>query len=96
MPGAGGFLLSEESESLAQYFRIGAEMITYRDDDELAEKIRYFLNHPDERDAIARAGHQRVRREHLTRRVLRRFCSERWKLPANGASNRGRSTPICS
>jgi spore maturation protein CgeB len=65
VPGAGGFLLSEESESLAQYFRIGAEMITYRDDDELAEKIRYFLNHPNERDAIARAGYQRVRREHL-------------------------------
>jgi spore maturation protein CgeB len=65
VPGAGGFLLSEESDSLAEYFRVGAEMITYRDDDELAEKIRYFLNHPDERDAIARAGHQRVRREHL-------------------------------
>ena len=65
VPGAGGFLLSEVSESLAQYFRIGEEMITYRDDDELAEKIRYFLNHPDERDAIARTGHQRVLREHL-------------------------------
>jgi spore maturation protein CgeB len=65
VPGAGGFLLSEESESLARYFRIGAEMITYRDDDEAATKIHYFLNHPDERDAIARAGHQRVRREHL-------------------------------
>jgi spore maturation protein CgeB len=65
VPGAGGFLLSEESDSLAEYFRVGAEMITYRDDDELAEKIRYFLNHSDERDAIARAGHQRVRREHL-------------------------------
>jgi spore maturation protein CgeB len=65
VPGAGGFLLSEESDSLAEYFRVGAEMITYRDDDELAEKIHYFLNHSDERDAIARAGHQRVRREHL-------------------------------
>ena len=65
VPGAGGFLLTEESDSLAEYFRVGAEMITYRDNDELAEKIRYFLNHSDERDAIARAGHQRVRREHL-------------------------------
>jgi spore maturation protein CgeB len=65
VPGAGGFLLSEESDSLAEYFRVGAEVITYRDDDELAEKIRYFLNHSNERDAIARAGHQRIRREHL-------------------------------
>lgn len=65
VPGAGGFLLTEESQSLAQYFSIGTEMITYHDDDEIAEKIRYFLNHPDERDVIARAGHQRVRRDHL-------------------------------
>lgn len=65
VPGAGGFLLSEGSEYLAQHFRIGEEMITYRDDDDLTEKIRYFLNHPDERDAIARAGHRRVRNEHL-------------------------------
>lgn len=65
VPGAGGFLLTEESQSLAQYFSIGTEMITYHDDDEIVEKIRYFLNHPDERDVIARAGHQRVRRDHL-------------------------------
>lgn len=65
VPGAGGFLLTEESQSLAQYFSIGTEMITYHDDDEIAEKIRYFLNHPDERDVIARAGHQRVRRDHV-------------------------------
>lgn len=65
VPGAGGFLMSEESDFLREYFRLGKEIITYRDDDDLANKIHYFLNHTDERDAIARAGHQRVRHEHL-------------------------------
>jgi spore maturation protein CgeB len=65
VPGAGGFLLSEEHPNLSEYFRIGAELVTYRSDTDLAEKIRYYLDHPDERDAIARAGHERVRREHL-------------------------------
>ena len=65
VPGAGGFLLSEESERLSEYFHVGAELITYCGDDDLAQKISYFLTHPDERDAIAQAGHQRVRREHL-------------------------------
>lgn len=64
VPGAGGFLLSEASENLAEYFCVGAEMDIYRDHDELAQKIRYYLTHSDERDAIARAGHERVRREH--------------------------------
>lgn len=64
VPGSGGFLLSEESESLSAYFRIGAEIVTYRSRDDLVQKIRYFLDHPAERDAIAEAGHQRARREH--------------------------------
>lgn len=64
VPGAGGFLMSEESELLRDYFDLGKEVVTYRDDDDLARKIGHFLEQPDERDAIARAGYERVRREH--------------------------------
>ena len=42
VPGAGGFLLTEESDSLAEYFRVGAEMITYRDDDEIGGENPLF------------------------------------------------------
>jgi spore maturation protein CgeB len=65
VPGAGGFLVSEDNRNLAEYFRIGAELVTYQNPDDLARKIRYYLDHPDERDLIARAGHARVRHEHL-------------------------------
>jgi spore maturation protein CgeB len=64
VPGAGGFLLSEANDRLGEYFRVGAELDIYRDHDELAQKIRYYLSHPEARDAIARAGHERTRREH--------------------------------
>lgn len=65
VPGTGGFLISEDNRNLAEYFRIGTELVTYRDSDDLARKIRYYLEHPAERDVIARAGHARVRRDHL-------------------------------
>jgi spore maturation protein CgeB len=64
VPGSGGFLLTEPAEDLDRYFAIGREIETFASRDELAGKIRHYLERPDERDAFALAGHQRVRREH--------------------------------
>lgn len=64
VPGSGGFLLTQPAEDLDRYFAIGREIETFASRDELAGKIRHYLSRPDERDAIALAGHQRVRREH--------------------------------
>jgi spore maturation protein CgeB len=64
VPGHGGFLLTEPAEDLEQYFVPGKEIETFASTDELAAKIRHFLAHPEERDAIAKAGHLRVRRDH--------------------------------
>jgi spore maturation protein CgeB len=65
VPGAGGFLLTEQNSELEKYFRPGDEMVAYANDDDLAEKIRFYLNHTEERDRIARAAHGRILREHL-------------------------------
>lgn len=40
------------------------ELITFRDDQDLLEKTRYYLAHPAERESVARAAQQRVLREH--------------------------------
>jgi spore maturation protein CgeB len=64
VPGSGGFLMTEAAEDLDRYFAIGREIETFASRDELARKIRHYLAHPGERDDIAAAGHQRVRREH--------------------------------
>ena len=64
VPGAGGFLLTEVAPGLERYFALGREIATFDSPAELAEKVRYFLDRPAERDAIARAGHARVIAEH--------------------------------
>jgi spore maturation protein CgeB len=64
VPGAGGFLLTEAAPGLARYFKVGSEIATFASPAELVEKVRYYLGRPDERDAIAHAGHLRVTTEH--------------------------------
>ena len=56
------------SQELGKYFSVGDEMITYVNDNDLAETIQFFLSRPEERDRIARAGFERVKREHLYER----------------------------
>lgn len=64
VPGAGGFLMTEHAEGLDRFYGIGDEISTYDGIPDLAEKIRYFIVHPEERDRIARAGYIRTRGEH--------------------------------
>lgn len=62
--GAGGFLLTEPADALAEYFALDREIVCFSDIDELAAKIRYYLDHPEERNRIAWAGYERTRNEH--------------------------------
>jgi spore maturation protein CgeB len=73
VPGAGGFLLTESAPGLAEVFEPGREVAVFRTLDELAWQIRHYLDHPEERDAIARAGHARTRREHTCDRRMAEF-----------------------
>jgi len=58
------FLLTNETPGLGELFRIGTDLVTYRDEKDLLEKIAHYLRHPDEREAIARRGHEHARRHH--------------------------------
>lgn len=64
VPGAGGFLLTEDAPGLDRCYEIGKEIVTYQGMDELVKKINYYLSHPDERDCIAIAGFNRTKHEH--------------------------------
>lgn len=70
VPGAGGFLLTEMAPGLERYFSIPREAATFETPAQLIEKVRYYLDHPDERDAIARAGHARTITEHTYERRI--------------------------
>jgi len=70
VPGCGGFLLTGRAENLDQYYADGKEIVIFDHPDDLIMKIRYFLEHEEERAAIARAGYDRTIREHT---YARRF-----------------------
>ncbi len=62
--GMGALLVTDAKSNLADLFEPGREVVAYRSNDEAAELIRYYADHPDERDEIARAGRARTLREH--------------------------------
>ncbi|MBL8377380.1 MAG: glycosyltransferase [Burkholderiales bacterium] len=64
VPGVGGALLTEATPFLERYLIPGREAAVFENDDELIGLARRLLDHPDERDAMARAGHARVAAEH--------------------------------
>jgi len=59
IPALGGFLLHERNEVVTTYFEEGVEAEFFDSDDELLEKCRHYLAHPDERRRIAEAGRRR-------------------------------------
>ncbi|HWF65770.1 MAG TPA: glycosyltransferase [Acidobacteriaceae bacterium] len=64
VPGAGGFLLTDAAPGLENVYRIGDEIEVFDNLEQLKAKIRYYLEHPEERDRIALAGYERTRNCH--------------------------------
>jgi spore maturation protein CgeB len=64
IPGCGGFMLRTANSQLGEYFELGKELVTYDKISDLIDKIRYYLEHQDERDAIRNAAYKRVLRDH--------------------------------
>jgi hypothetical protein len=59
IPALGGFLLHQRNELVTEYFKEGEEAAFFDSADELIEKCRYYLDHPDERQRVAQAGRRR-------------------------------------
>ena len=64
VPGSGGFLLTEAAPHLDEYFVPGREIGVFRDTDDLVVQVRHWLSTPEERTAVAEAGHRRALAEH--------------------------------
>lgn len=59
--GAGGFVLTNFQTEIPEYFEIGKDLETYSSEEELLEKIGYYLEHEDERQAIAENGYRKAK-----------------------------------
>jgi spore maturation protein CgeB len=64
LPANGVMQISDGGEHLNAFFRVGEEVVGYKDVDDLIDRIRYYLAHEDERRAIALSGFRRVLRDH--------------------------------
>lgn len=62
--GVGTFLITDQKVNLHEMFEPGKEVATYRTPEECAELVGYYLEHDNEREAIARLGQERTLREH--------------------------------
>lgn len=59
IPACKGFMLHEDNDEVRELFEPGAEFDVFSTADELAEKIEFYLESPQERREIARRGFER-------------------------------------
>lgn len=62
--GCGAFQIADRKASIGRYFVPDREIVTFRSMAELREKVRYYLDHDQERQQIADQGYKRAHRDH--------------------------------
>lgn len=73
--GNGGFLLSNYQEDFLENFTPGVDFVYYESEEDLLQKIDYYLAHEEERRAIAKNGHDKVAESHTYRDRVREMLS---------------------
>jgi len=76
IPAAGAFLLHEYSDEVAGFFKEGEEVEFFRNADECADKIKYYVKNRSAREKIAKAGHQKLVSSDYTYTNLARTISK--------------------
>jgi spore maturation protein CgeB len=56
--------ISDGGQYLEQFFDVGEEIVSYRNADDLIDKVRYYLAHKAERERIALNGFRRVNKNY--------------------------------
>jgi hypothetical protein len=69
----GGFLLTQHSEELPEMFAVDEEVVTFKNEPELLDKLRFYLDHPASRERIREAGTRRAQKEHTWENRFRQF-----------------------
>jgi len=68
-PSAGALVITNYIPDVEDYLTYGKEIIGFTSTEDLIAKIEYYLTHPEEAEAIRKAGHERIRQEHTWARI---------------------------
>jgi Uncharacterized protein conserved in bacteria len=77
--GNGGFLLTNYQEEFEEHFVAGEDYDYYSSNEELMEKVEYYLSHEKERAQIARNGYEKVKKRHTYRNRLEEMMAVVWE-----------------
>jgi len=64
IPACNAFQIVDEKRDIGKYFKVEKEVVTFKDKDDLRRKVKYYLENPEEREQIAQAGFNRVKKDH--------------------------------
>ncbi len=90
----GSFVLSEYAPGIEKLFDIGSEIDIFHDEDELVEKVRFYLTHEDKREKMAAKAHARAVEQYDEARFWPRLAHA---IETRAHKKRGRAVllPLC-
>jgi spore maturation protein CgeB len=75
VPASGALLLVNENRMLRKLYKIGTEIVCYKDEQNLKQLIKHYLSHPEEREQIAKNGQKKAHQSHTYRKRLEQIFS---------------------
>lgn len=75
VPMTGGFLLTEACDETGDYFTPGKHLEIFHKENDLLEKVKWYLDHPEERSAIAKAGRSHALAHHTWGHRFQQLCN---------------------
>jgi spore maturation protein CgeB len=71
----GCFVISDRQRDVFSLFEDGKHLVGFDNPNDLIEKIKYYLAHPEEREAIARRGREEVLKNHTYADRIKKLIS---------------------
>ena len=72
---SGSLLITEYVEGLEQFFELEKEIVTFKTKEEALNKIIYYHNNIEERELIAKKGHERFMKDHTSKIRLEKLLN---------------------